>query len=1497
MVVCTMQSFGAEQSLGKPNSRCATQTQPRKTTHVQDLVIFDKDNGVSVKQDGVSECEEGEIVDEYEMIISSEDEEFKLRARIRQLEDQNGDLENLDVLSANLADQYSYQKPQADSKPSAPSVLPQQRDYQDFQPIPVLSDISSFSEDEHPPPRKYSKHKIKRMESRKQGYYDNNCDYKRNPFSRRTHSQRKKRRHDHHHHHHHHHSHTCQHFNESIIVEPLDRGTDDEICEYDINVDEEDDDEDDDEDLERLKLSRAKLRVALARNGDYDIKPKYSLKERLQARIRQTPSPRYRSPQTTTDQVFKTLHEKETQFDGSSPASTSINSENPLEESPEVQLRLLALKSVILKKHYARKKRDAERAYSPTDMIKRVHPTINTDYDIDDLMDISPAASPERVTSPVEYHVSNSYENTKAVDMDLADTDSDQGPSHYDQWHTDWPQPQRQETLCGPLFSDGNWNYNMPSSLPAVPMTIVIDDDDEEVYPPPPPSYHIPQVLIDDDDARDAHSLEPTEHSNHGSINEIQSISMENSRSKSVIKSVAESSDDEAGVLRAMLLSKLKTNVPSPALVSVPVSSEIVPILDPPSPETDEAEELRLQLLSSIAAKRKTDDKVPSPAILKKAVRRFQMQPIKEEASAKSDIATSCSSNLNEPKHEAEEMDEQKPEKLATNEVKPEVTVAIEIEREPIKSEKTEATSVPAPSEIVEITKEVAPTPIPNENVPLAAEKVIPPQPVPSPSAEQLENCSAIESSSTLTITRNVAPKKPASTSKALQPVAPNGRQNLPMPGVIKIVKPNKVINKTTTVKRKTAMLDELSAKRPATLLIKEGGAPMHYANKPPSTSRLITKYDSASIKINRVVVNLAESSTDSDDELMDLPINELMSRFGYTKYSDNASPLSLTMGSASNSTTRSNTPNSEILESSASASNLRRVVINEYFEKRLDDFLKQARSNCEKSPEELSSTEQPEDANGIAKKANEEETVKSTTPTAVEKGTDEANNAVAPQPKTKTQTSPAVKHLPMESQREYVRLIERMKVLEKRKKIEALKGSTNKATATEKPMVPAKVARNKVVEATAAASSETVALKPPSSNKVAKKTTAVATKAAGINVNPVNVNPVNDSASASAAQVVATVTDAPAQPSQVLTKKNISILKTVTDVKLPVVAAGHPNAQKTVTAKAAAIPKAQLQQPKESRLKSFESSFLKIGGSMIANLDKSLHMVEEAKKSKITRLRCSQRLKELYAEMQAVKQAVKQEEAKLARIQPEIQASHEIIISLKQKRSKLYNAAMDLGKSIKGDDYRLLDEGKSEIKRKSSELTKEIQTNQDSPATTAATKSLNESTAPLPHDEAKIADPTEPSCEPKEIPSASKDKPFQSQPFVPSEQTTELATVEKLDAAEAILEDCDTIVAAEGSAEGEGATTIDAVEKSIDDIIANEAATSSTKVQAPHTVSFMKELREEPIKESLLKEYHTPMSRNYNSQVDVNGMICPFELMGRCEDTDCSYMHLPVVC
>lgn len=230
---------------------------------------------------------------------------------------------------------------------------------------------------------------------------------------------------------------------------------------------------------------------------------------------------------------------------------------------------------------------------------------------------------------------------------------------------------------------------------------------------------------------------------------------------------------------------------------------------------------------------------------------------------------------------------------------------------------------------------------------------------------------------------------------------------------------------------------------------------------------------------------------------------------------------------------------------------------------------------------------------------------------------------------------------MPVASQKEYLRLIERMQMLEKKKQL-ATKTTPSGVTSKASTMVKKLPAKN------------------PSQTGASSK---------------VGPKPVRSAVKDSIKSVVATETAKDKPPAAKIPKPNPKI-------NLP---------------------------PKESRLKAFENSFKKIGyafrrfslklviskllvsyrGSMITNLEKSLQLVEEAKKSKVIRLQCSQRLKELYAEMQSVKQAVKQEELKLSRIQPEIQASHEIIMSLKQKRHKLYTAAMDLGRGLRGDDYR----------------------------------------------------------------------------------------------------------------------------------------------------------------------------------------------------------------
>ncbi|KAH8290571.1 hypothetical protein KR054_004098 [Drosophila jambulina] len=1288
-------------------------------------------------QGGVEEDdrEEGEIVDDFEMIISSEDEEFKLRARIKQLEENNKDVERMDMLSANLANQYNYSKP-----------VERPFRYQHKPTIYVLSDVSSQSDNEFQEQRKYRKHKIRRLDiADKRHHRPTNGDYRRNPLSRRSkhkqlspsppplHRRRQgysyqQERHFHQQEQQHYENSPPHHHQDGIVLASLESATDDEC---DGNNENEDDEV---ADLERLKLSRHKLRVALALEERQEELSQYknSLKERLQYRLHKSPSPKsqYRKEfaQENEMQLLPPLQAlSDAEEDEPEPGSNQEGQQpqEPPTEDPD-ELRLIALKSAILKKHQARQKRDAERAYSPTDMINRVHPAISIDDDIDDLMEISPAASPERIPSPPRYSMDDAVD-TKPVDMELAETDSDDQHNAWDSWSNNWNSIDR---------AGGSWRCFMPNSLPPVSMPIVIDEDDEEedikaelcrrrameVYtdddvPPPPPPFHIPHMHLDDEDARDAMHL-VDQHSNHSSVTDMQSVSMDNSqtRSKSLDKYQPESSDDEAGALRAMLLSNLRPNKPPPPPPTEPPLPPVpAPVHVPPpaaqlhaesdsASDSDDPEELRSLLLSSIATKKRTgrpQSKSTSPLILKNAVRRFQ--PIKNEESLEDQQP------VEEKEHTIEPKADPKPDEEDLSQ-----------DQQPVDEDLTEAN----------VDVGIAEPSIREASSPISREVADTPQPP---------------------VVANQATKTTSSPSTK----------------IIKIVKPNKVINKMTTTKRKLPLDEQsnssLSTKRPTTLMIKEPSAPLHRKNGISSSTRLITTVDPASIKVSKLVISLAEESAASDDDL------ELGSFFAYASYADIASPLSLAMGgSPSGSTTRSNTPISEIVETAPSDScNLRRTLINEYFEKKIDDFLRQARSNAPatgNSPEAATPTAAPE-------KIPENPKVNGKVQPAVT-----TNSKMKQQPKI---TPVAVRHLPVASQKEYLRLVERMRLLETKK---------NLAAKTASPPVPASKATAK----------NGFHQKPKEATIVAPSST------------------------------------------------------TTPQVQPPQAKASN---QKT-----------KLSQPsKESRLKAFENSFAKIGSSMITNLDKSLQMVEEAKKSKVIRLRCSQRLNELYAEMQSVKLAARQEELKLSRIQPEIQASHEIIISLKQKRHKLRAAAMDLGRGLRGDDYRLRDDGKSDISLKTKQLTKEIRLYNS----IVKYDDLNKLTEVEQEQE-------EEEEEPKTVIQNGGDREEQLK-----DTSTAPATVET---------------------EKEKLPEPEPTAVEIPDNTAQDKAIESPQkdLPGPYTITKMRQLSEEklepeptPSTNHYLPAYQTPMPRNYNSHLDVHATICPFDLMGRCEDADCSYLHL----
>lgn len=54
-------------------------------------------------------------------------------------------------------------------------------------------------------------------------------------------------------------------------------------------------------------------------------------------------------------------------------------------------------------------------------------------------------------------------------------------------------------------------------------------------------------------------------------------------------------------------------------------------------------------------------------------------------------------------------------------------------------------------------------------------------------------------------------------------------------------------------------------------------------------------------------------------------------------------------------------------------------------------------------------------------------------------------------------------------------------------------------------------------------------------------------------------------------------------------------------------------------------------------------------------------------------------------------------------------------------------------------------------------------------------------------------------------------------------------------------------------------------------------------------------EFNKEDCKKQILSSYISPLEhlRNMDSNMDPNGVVCPYDLMGNCEDATCKYVHI----
>uniref|UniRef100_A0A0K8WBE1 Uncharacterized protein n=1 Tax=Bactrocera latifrons TaxID=174628 RepID=A0A0K8WBE1_BACLA len=337
-------------------------------------------------------------------------EEDGLRKRIHELENENAEYEKIKRISESYGDKYGN--------------MYRLNEFNDWEAVKragqVPTDASSISSDEFPYPKK-KKHKRNKkgkckMHARRAMHRSHRCTHQRHKHSKRH--QRKER--------------LFNTYNENRAIETISLDTTDnseyEKDNYSIaTMDIESTDENDGNIT--LPLSREELRLALGRGTTERKNNLCSLKERLQP-----------NKFITLDNMSKVQILEESATNSNDAENVvEINSDNSI-SIEEQELRLIALRSAIMRKHATRKKRNAEIAYSPTDFDELlVEPVSSVDTDIGELegdMEISPASSPRLVLSPIQCDeeqnsnisldtVDNQVDN-KPVDMELASSDSEQ---------------------------------------------------------------------------------------------------------------------------------------------------------------------------------------------------------------------------------------------------------------------------------------------------------------------------------------------------------------------------------------------------------------------------------------------------------------------------------------------------------------------------------------------------------------------------------------------------------------------------------------------------------------------------------------------------------------------------------------------------------------------------------------------------------------------------------------------------------------------------------------------------------------------------------------------------------------------------------------------------------------------------------------------------------------------------------------------------------------
>ncbi|XP_055854769.1 uncharacterized protein LOC129918320 isoform X2 [Episyrphus balteatus] len=677
-----------------------------------------------------------------------------------------------------------------------------------------------------------------------------------------------------------------------------------------------------------------------------------------------------------------------------------------------------------------------------------------------------------------------------------------------------------------------------------------------------------------------------------------------------------------------------------------------------------------------------------------------------------------------------------------------------------------------------------------------------------------------------------------------------------------KIVKPNKVINQQQPMELKRKTVDtnlpqtSVPPKKPKT----------------DDTNRLITTAEIP--KVPDLIIQLRASESESEyselgaedmEEDEDEQVHNFFNRsitIG-NEYYDIASPISLPMESPCNTPTNSGSP--MVSRTQTPQPPVEKSIVNDYFEAKLEQFLKTVRSKVSVSDNNT--------------------TIKST--------------LFEGQEITSTNSTPvAVRHLPESSQQEYRRLINRMKMLERQKQ--------------------AKNLQVQVKASDAGAGSESRSGLTDGDSKFLVRKVLV------------------KNATAKPSPIVIQKSSSPGKTEQQNIQKPSTSPKSV---KSPQKSNTSPVSQDTAKSK-------------ENLLVLYENSYRKTGASIIASLDKSIQMVQVAKIAKMGKLKCEQRLKELRKEMEEVQKNLKTQQEKITKIYPEICNSHRAIESLKTRRTKINKAVTALGKSVIGPNYSMKNDQKSIISERSKKLAAEIKfvntmKISDIEAALATPKRTNlpenakTIVAPAQQNINKTIDEKHPakSLQTQDPPQKDKESieiqmPANSlQEQIPA-HTSNMAPSSTLSPSSPTIENEVPACDSESSPESLNKTVPEDIEEDhmnitiVPEILSNkdddDKASSTTTngheealeleqsvvvvggdndnknniEQAPDQTNMDENIEEEngdlQVGSAKLHDYVSPLSHLRDERhINPNGVVCPYQLMGQCDDKDCKYMHL----